>query len=164
MVEITVTSRILVCSLKGTEGKKSFDFEMHNALTSSSLCCQGSCVRVSPQIAHHRQVWWITFPVFAKSICLQYPIQPQHPATCGAFVFYLIFISYYCHLAKLTLETKGYFVKSRLQLSRYESAVLILAQLWVTPWTIHSGEQNREPGRRVLVRALLPAWWLILDM
>jgi len=66
-------------------------------------------------------------PCLCKKHCLQYPIQSQHPATCGALGFYLIFASYYCHSAKLILESKGYFVKSWLQLPQYESALLILA-------------------------------------
>lgn len=88
-------------------------------------------------------------PCLCKKHCLQYPIQSQHPATCGVFGFYLIFTSYDCHSAKLILESKGYFVKSRLQLPEYESALLIQAAvvsyaldkplLWTEHWTELAG-------------------------
>lgn len=109
--------------------RKSFHFEKHSALA-SSLSWQRSCVGVSSlkgnQIAHHRQLRWITLPVFAERLLTApHPI----PASCNTWCIgvYLVFTSYYCHSAKLILESKGFFVKRRLQLPEYESVLLILA-------------------------------------
>lgn len=109
--------------------RKSFHFEKHNALA-SSLSWQRSCIGVSSlkgdQIAHHRQLRWITLPVFAKRLLTApHPI----PAPCNTWCIgvYLVFTSYYCHSAKLILESKGFFVKRRLQQPEYKSALLILA-------------------------------------
>lgn len=109
--------------------RKSFHFEKHDALA-SSLCWQGSCVRVSSlkgdQIAHHRQLGWITLPVFVKSL-LAAPHPIPAPCNTQGIGVYLVFTSYYCHSAKQILESKGCFVKWRLQLPEYKSALLILA-------------------------------------
>lgn len=126
-----MTSQSLVRFLKETEGKKILQllkaqcFDQFFFMLAGILCQSESPERqpnCPPQTTRTSNI-----PCLCKKCCLQYPMQSQHPATCGAFGFYLIFTSYYCHSAKLILETKGYFVKSRLQLSEYESALLILA-------------------------------------
>lgn len=78
---------------------------------------------------------------------------------------YLVFTSYYCHSAKLILESKGCFVKWRLQLPEYKSALLILPAVVSNTHLGQSSAGNRagiQAGSAAL--SSVPACWLILDV